>query len=77
MFGVRSFECLECVSVRIRLLVPMNKGGWRPRVPALADFSSGPSMDLLDFSIKTRSVSAFRIQAHTTSSVSAFLHSGT
>ena len=49
MFGVRSFECLECVSVKIRLLVPMNKGGWRPRVPAFADFSSGPSMDLLDF----------------------------
>ena len=49
MFGVRSFECLECVSVRIRLLVPINKGGWRPRVPAFADFSSGPSM--LDFSM--------------------------
>ena len=31
-FGVRSFDCLECMSVTTlnRLLVPMNKGGLAP-----------------------------------------------
>ena len=38
MFGVRSFDCLECLSVRVLLLVPMNKGAGARGCPPLQIF---------------------------------------